>query len=363
MKRAIVWGIFIMVCGLASVSLAARTMTVTDMMGRNVSVPYDPERIVCIGPGALRLIVYLQAQSKVVGVEEMEKKNPRGRPYWLAHTELWDLPRCGPGGPVAINKKPDLEAVLSLAPQIIFVTYMQASLADEIQQTLGIPVVVLSYGAFATFDETAYDSLRIAGTILNRSKRAHDVLAYVASLQKDLAGRTADISEGRRPNVYVGGIGYRGAHSIGSTEQCYGPFEWVHAKNVARHLKANSGSHVFVDKEVLLELNPDVVFIDGGGLTLVAQDYRKNRPYYDALKAFSHQRVYTLFPFNWYVTNIGTALADAYGVGKILYGERFEDTDPGHMADKIYRFLVGKPVYNDMKRDYGSIGQRAPFLN
>jgi iron complex transport system substrate-binding protein len=363
MKRAIVWGIFIMVCGLASVSLAARTMTVTDMMGRNVSVPYDPERIVCIGPGALRLIVYLQAQSKVVGVEEMEKKNPRGRPYWLAHTELWDLPRCGPGGPVAINKKPDLEAVLSLAPQIIFVTYMQASLADEIQQTLGIPVVVLSYGAFATFDETAYDSLRIAGTILNRSKRAHDVLAYVASLQKDLAGRTADISEGRRPNVYVGGIGYRGAHSIGSTEQCYGPFEWVHAKNVARHLKANSGSHVFVDKEVLLELNPDVVFIDGGGLTLVAQDYRKNRPYYDALKAFSHQRVYTLLPFNWYVTNIGTALADAYGVGKILYGERFEDTDPGHMADKIYRFLVGKPVYNDMKRDYGSIGQRAPFLN
>jgi len=64
-----------------------------------------------------------------------------------------------------------------------------------------------------------------------------------------------------------------------------------------------------------------------------------------------------------YITNIGTALADAYAIGKILYSERFEDIDPEHMADEIYTFLVGKPVYQDMKKDYGSIGRKAPFLN
>ncbi|SLM29776.1 hypothetical protein MTBBW1_1960005 [Desulfamplus magnetovallimortis] len=31
-------------------------------------------------------------------------------------------------------------------------------------------------------------------------------------------------------------------------------------------------------------------------------------------------------------------------------------------ADEIYTFLVGKPVYEDMKKDYGRIGQLAPFL-
>ncbi len=358
---------FAMVCvilwGLGPLYSSAGTLTVTDMAGRQVAVPFDPERIVCIGPGALRLIVYLQAEPKVVGVEEMEKMNPRGRPYWLAHPELLNLPSCGPGGPVSINKKPDMEAVLSVAPQVIFITYMKAPLADTVQQTLGIPVVVLSYGAFATFDETVYDSLRIAGRILNRSKRADEVAAYVESLRKYLNSRTTDISRDRMPTVYVGGIGYRGAHGIGSTEQQYAPFEWVHADNAAERLKASAGSHVFVDKETLLKLDPDIVFIDGGGLTLAAQDYRKNPAYYQALKAFSNQRVYTLLPFNWYVTNIGTVLADACAVGKLLYPERFEDMDPEHMADAIYTFLVGKPVYKDMKKDYGPIGGKAPFLN
>jgi len=363
MRKTSFWTVCIIIWGFSTISATARTMTVTDMAGRQVAVPFDPERIVCIGPGALRLIVYLQAESKVVGVEEMEKMHPRGRPYWIAHPELLKLPRCGPGGPVSINKKPDLEAVLSLAPQVIFITYMHGPAADEVQRTLGIPVVVLSYGAFATFDEAVYDALRIGGRILNRAKRADDVVTYVESLRKEMRRRTADISEGRRPTVYVGGIGYRGAHGIGSTEQHYIPFEWIDADNVAERIKAGIGSHVFVGKEMLLKLNPDIVFIDGGGLTFVAKDYRKKPAYYHALKAFSDRRVYTLLPFNWYTTNIGTALADAYATGKILYSERFEDVDPEHMADEIYTFLVGKPVYQDMKKDYGSIGRKAPFLN
>jgi len=333
------------------------------MAGREGAVPFDPERIICIGPGALRLIVYLEAETKVVGVEEMEVMNPRGRPYWLAHPELWKLPRCGPGGPVSINKKPDLEAVLSVAPKVIFVTYMHAPLADEVQQILGIPVVVLSYGAFATFDETVYDSLRLAGKILNRSKRAEDVIAYVESQRKDLRSRTADISRDRIPTVYVGGIGYRGAHGIGSTEQQYAPFEWVGVRNAAEGLTPSSGTHVFVDKEMLLKIDPDIIFIDGGGLTLAAADYHKNPSYYQALKAFSDQRVYTLLPFNWYVTNIGTVLADAFAVGKILYADRFKNVAPEYIADEIYTFLVGKPVYRQMKMDYGPIGAKAPFLN
>ncbi len=338
-------------------------ITVTDMVGRQVAVPFDPGRIVCIGPGALRLIVYLQAESRVVGVEEMEGLNPRGRPYWLAHSELWSLPHCGPGGPVSINKKPDLEAVLSVAPQVIFITYMQAPLAEEVQQTLGIPVVVLSYGGFATFDETIYDSLRLAARILNRSNRSDAVIGYMESLRTDLSERTRDIPKSRKPTVYVGGIGYRGAHGIGSTEQRYVPFQWVHTDSVVESLKPSAGTHIFVDKEMLLKLNPDVIFIDGGGLTLVALDYRKNPAYYRALKAFSSRSVYTLHPFNWYVTNLGTALADAFAVGKILYAERFRDVNPEQMADSIYTYLVGKPVYRDMEKDYGPLGCKAPFFH
>jgi iron complex transport system substrate-binding protein len=348
----------------ATAAAAAAPVTVNDMAGRTVTAPFDPDRIACIGPGALRLIVYLEAQDKVAGVEDMERMNPGGRPYWLAaRRELQNLPRIGPGGPAGINKKPDLEALMEVSPEVIFITYMDAGLADEVQRTIKIPVVVLSYGAFATFDEAVYDALRIAGKVLNRKRRADQVVDAIEAMRHDLQRRTQPVAAHKRPAVYVGGIGYRGAQGIESTEQAYIPFEWVNAANLAEEVDSRIGSHVFIDKEILLALNPAYIFIDGGGLALVAEDYRKNDQFYKALSAFQYRRVYTLLPFNWYTTNIGTALADAYAIGKILYPQQFADVDPEKKADDIYNFLVGRPVYAEMKKDYGRIGRIAPFLD
>ena len=56
-------------------------------------------------------------------------------------------------------------------------------------------------------------------------------------------------------------------------------------------------------------------------------------------------------------TNIGTAMADAYFIGKVLYPERFEDVDPVQKANEIYEFLVGKPVYGEMANQFGGFGK------
>lgn len=354
---------FLLVLGMGRMDADAKPITIVDMTGRKVTVPLDPQRIVCLGPGTLRLIVYLQAEKKVVGVEAMEKNFPRGRPYWLAHPELQALPICGPGGAAAINKKPDLETLLKLAPQLIFVTYMDAALANEVQEVLGIPVVVLSYGAFSTFDEVVFDALRIAGASLDRSQRAETVIRMIDSWRRDLHRRTVGYPGNRRPQVYVGGIGYRSVQGIESTQQTYPPLDWVNADNLARRKKSHTGSHIFVEKEALLKLDPEVIFIDGGGMALVSENFAKQPQFYGALQAFSHRRVYVLHPFNWYVTNIDTALADAYAIGKVLYEDRFEDIDPQVKADEIYTELTGTPVYKKMEADYGPIGHLAPFFD
>ena len=251
--------------------------------------------------------------------------------------------------------------MLAVKPQVLFITYMDGPLADKVQQILGIPVVVLSYGAFAAFDETVYDALRLAGRILNRDQRAADVVAFIESLRQDLGARTRDIAPGARPSVYVGGLGYRGAFGIESTDKRYSPFDWLGADNVVERVHTSIDSHVFMDKEQLLKLNPDVIFIDGGGLALVQEDFRKKPEVYKALKAFVDDRVYALLPFNWYTTNIDTALADAYAIGKILYPKPFEDVDPEDKTGEIYTFLVSKPVYPAMKEDYGVIGAKPGF--
>lgn len=90
----------------------AENISITDMAGRQVSVPNNPAKIICIGPGTLRLVSYLNVQHRAVGIEEMEKIRPEGRPYRLANPNFVKLPTIGPGGPAAINKKPNMEAVL-----------------------------------------------------------------------------------------------------------------------------------------------------------------------------------------------------------------------------------------------------------
>ncbi|MEW6260324.1 MAG: iron ABC transporter substrate-binding protein [Thermodesulfobacteriota bacterium] len=354
MRMLYFWMLGVLLVGQASIGHA---LEITDMAGRKVSFRDVPKRILCLGPGALRLIVYLDAASLVCGIEEMEKTmGSISRPYLLAHPELLNLPICGPGGPASINQKPDMELILATTPDAVFVTYMDAALADAVQKTLGIPVFILNYGAFATFDTVVYDTLRTAGKVLNRSIRAETVISGIEALRSDLHRRTAHLSE--KPGVYVGGIGYRGAFGIESTEKRYIPFDWVHARNLAETLESKIGSHVFIDKEILLRLDPDFIFLDGGGALLIREDARRHPDFYASLRAFRKGKVYWLLPFNSYATNVDTALADAYAIGKILYPQAFEDVDPERKADDIYSLLVGKPIYAEMKKTYGALGSK-----
>ncbi len=339
---------------------AETVVTVKDLAGRTVTVPFNPQRIIALSSGTLRLITYLQATDRVVGIEDFEKTRPFARPYIIAHPELTKLPRIGPGGPGSINKEPDLEAVLTIKPDVIFISYMEPANADALQKKLNIPVVVLSHGRFASFDELVYQSLRVGGKILDKEKRAEEVIEFIENCRKELSARVKEVTDDQKPEVYVGAVGYKGVQGIESTDASYTPLEWVAAKNIAE--KIAPGQHLFIDKEKLLELDPAIIFIDGGGLQLVKQNYEKNPEFYNGLKAFREKKVYVLYPFNYYVTNVDTAVVDAYAAGKILYPDKFKDVDLPKKADEIYSFLVGKPVYKDMEKDFGPIGAKAGFL-
>jgi iron complex transport system substrate-binding protein len=332
---------------------AGEKITVTDMGKRTVEVPLNPQRIICLSPGTLRLIVYVAAADRVVGVEDFEKTRPTGRPYILAHPELTKLPTVGPGGPASINKEPDLEAVLKVKPDVIFISYMEPGNADALQKKLGIPVVILTHGRFASVDELVFDSLRIAGKILDREKRAQEVVAYVQAARQDLQSRTQGVPEQGKPAVYVGAVGYKGIQGIESSDASFTPLEWVGAHNLAKNVSPND--HVFVDREKLLAWNPDIIFLDAGGLSLVKQDFAKKSEFYEGLKAFQEKRVYVIYPFNYYVTNVSTAVADGYAMGKVLYPDRFADVDVQKKADEIYAVMYGKPLYTWMEQDYGPL--------
>lgn len=353
---AVVLSLFTFIPVSAGIDTTAGTeVVVTDMLGRSVTLPAPVTRVVAIGPGALRLFVYAGNLDHVVGVEEMETGDVSGKPYMHANPQLAKLPIIGLGGP---NNAPDPEKLLTVDPDVIFSTYaLDASVADELQAKTGIPVVVISYGSAGVtsiFGEKIQKSLLLIGEVTGDIAKAEKANKFIQAAYEDLNKRTRDIAESEKPSVYVGGLGARGTHGIESTQGKYALLDVIHAKNVVDET-GKSGS-VMIDKEKLLEWDPDFLFLDQGGFASILEDYQKNPEFYEALQAVREGQVYSQLPYNYYSTNIDTAIADAYFLGQTIYPDVFKDIDPAQKADEIYEALLGKPVYSIMEEKFGGFG-------
>ena len=320
------------------------TIEVTDSLGRSVDVPKDVERVVGLEAGTLRLLVYLECTDLVVGVEDEEYNG--GRPYNYAQPELAELPSIGPihGG--------DAELIMAQKPDVILWTFTTEGDADDLQKKTGIPVVALDYGDLGVNRDHFFDSLRLVGKVMDRSKRAEVLVGYFEEVIEDLDERTKDIPDAQKMSVYVGGIGYRGAHGILSTEPDYEPVAFVNGKNVAGDLGTE---HAFIDKEKLLEWDPDIILADQAGSALIKEDLKDQA--YANIDAVKNGNVFGVMPYNYYAANYGTILADAYYIGVLLFPEQFDDINPEAKADEIYQELVGTGVYEDMEQTYGGFGK------
>ncbi|WPX09097.1 iron ABC transporter substrate-binding protein [Anaerocellum danielii] len=337
--------------GYAKQEKAPSKLIVTDLLGRKVEIENKKnKRIVAIGPGALRLVLYVNGTKNIVGVENAEKAWEEGsRTYIMAYPELKKLPVVGQGG---ADSSPDPEKLIAVKPDVIFAaSFLDRAKADALQAKTKIPVVVLDYGTKLLFDENVYKSLRLIGKIVGKQQRAEDLISFMQRCKAFLNERTRNIPVSKKPRVYVGAISFKGGHGFESTMGKYFPFLAINAINVAD--QANKEGWFMVEKEKILEWNPDIIFIDEANLELVKQDYKKNPEFYKSLSAFKYGKVYGQLPYNFYWTNIDTVLANTFWIAKVVYPDRFRDVDPIKRADEIYKFFLGKPLYSKMAKKFG----------
>lgn len=323
-------------------------IVITDMLGRKVTLTSTDNTAVALGPGALRLYCYVANTDDLVGIEQLEIDNPIGRPYMMANPALVDLPIIGQGGPA---NAPDPEKLITASPDVIFTMYnSDAAAVDELQSKTGIPVIALTYGQTEAFDPDLDKSLSIIGQVMGEEERAQEVIDFFAQCKEDLNDRTKDIADEDKATVYLGSQSMRGTHGIESTSGNYSLFNVVNAINVV-DLEGIS-EYVMLDKEKLLDMDPEYIFIDIAGLSIVMEDFNSNAEYYNGLSAFKNGKVYSQLPYNYYYTNIDVAICDAYYIGKIIYPDKFADIDIQTKADEIFEFLVGKEIYDDLANDF-----------
>ena len=343
---------------------AQDTRTIMDMLDREVVVPNQVDRVICSGSGCLRLLVYLQGQDRIVGVDSAEKGGlPFGvdaRPYAVANPGFGDFPLFGE---FRGHDNPELIAALDPAPQVIIKANAQRDGgAEALQAKTGIPVVGLGYGNLTHGRANLNKTLRIMAQVIGEEERAEAVIAFFDALQADLEQRAARVAADDRPSTFIGGIAMRGGHGFASTEPAYAPFAFLNVRNVAGELSTGEtgGSHATVAKEQLLLWDPEVVFLDisttrlQGGANGLEQ--LRTDPAYQALSAVQAGRVYGVFPYNYYTTNYESVFANAYFIGSVLYPDQFADIDPMTKAEEIAAFLNGGPAFERINEDFDNMG-------
>jgi iron complex transport system substrate-binding protein len=322
----------------------AHEITIKDAFGRTVHTPENVTKIVAIGPGALRFIVYAGAQDMVVGRELFEDKLSKSlRPYTYALPKNFnDLPVISTGGP---GKMPDIEKLILANPDVIFAAAFTADQMDTIQRKTNIPVVGLNYGKVGhTQFDMLKDSLRTVGYVTHKQLVTQHILNTMALLRKDIMRRV----EGAEPKtVYMASVAFKGARGFNSTESHHPSCGMLGVTNIADLLSGKSG-HVMMQIETILKMQPEHIFFDVTGLNALKKNYANEVKTLNLLNAVKEGKSYTVLPYNWYNSNVENIFLTTYFMGKMIYPDRFSDVDVAHYADEIYNKFLHINPYEDI---------------
>ncbi len=321
---------------------------IKDSEGRQVQVPDTLESVIAIRSGALRLICYMNMAGRVGYIEGNEKR--RTVPYLMANPELTDKDAIGTGNYY------DTELLAASDADIIIATYMTSPEADELQRTTGKPVFIIDYGDMKDNLGGLFSSLDLLGELFYRKERADSLEQYIRNSIAEFKTRTmgADVH-----SAYIGGVAYRGAHGISSTEPGYPPFRFLPVFNVALTQGDIISSpladqeNAFIDIEQLIIWNPAYIFLDAAGEAIWKDDINRNNILGETVEAFQTGNLFTVLPYNWYTTNYENVLCNAWFIGKTVYPGLFEDIDPESKCREIYNFFLGEDVYDRMSELYG----------
>ncbi len=332
----------------------ADTESVTDLADRTVEVPKTVNRVVAVGPSALRYVIYLKSFDRVVGIESFENQVYTSRAYHYIY-DVKKLPVVGYGGPERLDLKPDVEAIEEVKPDLILAGHMDAEDADSLQEATGVPVVVVKLGPrFGLIGEEFFTSLEVVGKVLDREQEAKDVISFYKEVLDDIRKR---IPEGKRaPMIYAAVFSCSELMDASADKPAFAPLDLLAMEN--GDLGKGKGEDTLVNKRELMQIMPDMVLTDCIACTQAPEECQKAIGFLKKMQTYQQNKLIML-PFNLYSANLSAALVDTYAFGKIMYPEGFKDVDLPQKGEKIYSELIGKEgLYKRVVKDFGIPGSK-----
>ncbi|MFU2315646.1 ABC transporter substrate-binding protein [Rahnella sp. PCH160] len=319
-------------------ALASRQ--ITDQLGRQVTIPDQVDRVVVLQHQTLNLLVQLDATKDIVGVLNNWQQQ-LGSGYVRLAPSLEKTPVVG--DLTSVN----LESVVALHPQVVFVTnYAPQEMIDQISQT-GIAVVAVSLrddpkgeehkmNPVLPDEDRAYSEglkkgIQLIGEVVNRQKQAQSLIDYTFA-QRQLTGtRLKTIPADQRIRTYMANPDLT---TYGSGKYTGLMMSHAGAFNVAA---ATVKGYKQVSLEQVIVWNPQVIFVQDRYPEVVSQI--SNDPKWQSIDAVKNHRVY-LMPE--YAKAWGYPMPEALAIGELwmakkLYPQKFADIDMQKQANAYYQ--------------------------
>lgn len=319
-------------------ALASRQ--ITDQLGRQVTIPDQVDRVVVLQHQTLNLLVQLDAAQDIVGVLNNWQQQ-LGSGYVRLAPSLEKTPVVG--DLTSVN----LESVVALHPQVVFVTnYAPQEMIDQISQT-GITVVAVSLrddpkgeehkmNPVLPDEDQAYTEglkkgIQLIGEVVNRQKQAQSLIDYTFA-QRQLTGmRLKSVPADQRIRTYMANPDLT---TYGSGKYTGLMMAHAGALNVAA---ATVKGYKQVSLEQVIAWDPQVIFVQDRYPEVVGQI--NHDPKWQSIDAVKNHRVY-LMPE--YAKAWGYPMPEALAIGELwmakkLYPQKFADIDMQKQADAYYQ--------------------------
>ena len=341
-----------------------RPKKLKDMAGRE-AVFYRPvERIITTNPDNSRTIIALGLGDLIVGTDECTlgscicaRRGNRAR-HPKAAPKCWSTV-CGGAldqiPQTSTRKTVNQELMAALAPDAIMETTFWSSRADDLAIKVGAPVVV----AGADFHmESFYDQILLLGRMLDRERRAEELVRTARAFTAAVHDRIKDIPETERPRVYFAPRGAskgfydpKEGRDFTRTYKIYEPLDLAGGVNVAGEV--TTGTRVNVSVEQIIAWNPDFIFVACSSPEDRGVDFILESQELSSINAVKKKQVYNVLYPHCRGRPAPRNLVNILIFAKLMRPDLFRDMDLMKRSDALYKAFLGVD---------GAFGEYAEYL-
>ena len=284
-----------------------KELTVTDSMGREVTLPAHPKRVVILNASNLDLFVAAGGAQAVVGKPSSQALSPTV------------VEKTANAEEVGIIHQPNVEKILSLQPDLVIGTNVPFHI--DLENTLsdaGVPIYIQALDDVPSL----FSALSFYGKLTDDEERAEKEVQTIKDKLAEVEKRAA----GSTPPKTLLVFGSPESFNMG-TAKCFtgGLIELLGGGNIADRASGD-GAYLPLSMEFVARENPSIILaiVHGPTETLepkMRRDLQDNAAWAD-VDAVKNGRVYVL-PYELFAINPGIRAADALDVlADIMYPKK-----------------------------------------